>query len=170
MAETHVTKVGIVGIGFIGSDHLHRLSKTVANVDVTAVCDIVPGKAQKALDQQGLTATTYEDYHDLVNDPNVEVVVCTANNEAHYEIVMAALKAGKFTFCEKPLALDAKQCMDIIDSEKKLGRRMLQVGFMRHYAPEYVQMKKMIDDGVIGKPLMMDQRHYNQTQPEEYDS
>lgn len=83
MAETHVTKVGIVGIGFIGSDHLHRLSKTVANVDVTAVCDIVPGKAQKALDQQGLTATTYEDYHDLVNDPNVEVVVCTANNEAH---------------------------------------------------------------------------------------
>ncbi|WP_434433094.1 Gfo/Idh/MocA family protein [Lactiplantibacillus paraplantarum] len=170
MAEAHVTKVGIVGIGFIGSDHLHRLTKTVANVDVTAVCDIVPGKAQKALDQQGLTATTYEDYHDLVNDPNVEVVVCTANNEAHYEIVMAALKAGKFTFCEKPLALDAKQCMDIIDSEKKLGRRMLQVGFMRHYAPEYVQMKKMIDDGVIGKPLMMDQRHYNQTQPEEYDS
>lgn len=170
MAETHVTKVGIVGIGFIGSDHLHRLSKTVANVDVTAVCDIVPGKAQKQLDKQGLNSKDYSDYHDLVNDPNVDVVVCTASNEAHYEIVMAALKAGKFTFCEKPLALDAKQCMDIINQEEKLGRRMLQVGFMRHYAPEYVQMKKMIDDGVIGKPLMMDQRHYNQTQPEEYDS
>ncbi|WP_172639922.1 Gfo/Idh/MocA family protein, partial [Lactiplantibacillus plantarum] len=128
MAEAHVTKVGIVGIGFIGSDHLHRLTKTVANVDVTAVCDIVPGKAQKELDRQGLQAKTYDDYHDLVNDPNVEVVVCTADNEAHYEIVMAALKAGKFTFSEKPLALDAKQCMDIINSEKKLGRRMLQAG------------------------------------------
>ncbi|MCH5461755.1 Gfo/Idh/MocA family oxidoreductase [Lactobacillus sp. LC28-10] len=170
MAETHVTKVGIVGIGFIGSDHLHRLSKVVANVDVTAVCDIVPGKAQKQLDKLGLKAKDYSDYHDLVNDPDVEVVVCTASNEAHYEIVMAALAAGKFTFCEKPLALDAQQCLDIIDSEKKLGRRMLQVGFMRHYAPEYVQMKKMIDDGVIGNPLMIDERHYNQTQPEEYDT
>jgi myo-inositol 2-dehydrogenase/D-chiro-inositol 1-dehydrogenase len=170
MAETHVTKVGIVGIGFIGSDHLHRLSKVVANVDVTAVCDIVPGKAQKALDNFGLDAKDYNDYHDLVNDPDVEVVVCTASNPAHYEIVMAALNVGKFTFCEKPLALDAKQCLDIIAQEQKLGRRMLQVGFMRHYAPEYVQMKQMIDDGLIGKPLMVDQRHYNQTQPEEYDS
>ncbi|MCF6165802.1 Myo-inositol 2-dehydrogenase [Furfurilactobacillus rossiae] len=170
MAETHVTKVGIVGIGFIGSDHLHRLTKTIANVDVTAVCDIVPGKAQKELDRQGLTAHDYLDYHDLVNDPDVDVVVCTANNEAHYEIVMAALKAGKFTFCEKPLALDAKQCLDIIAEEKKYGKRMLQVGFMRHYAPEYVQMKQMIDEGKIGAPLMIDERHYNQTQPEEYDS
>lgn len=164
------TRVGIVGIGFIGSDHLHRLTKTIANVEVTAVCDIVPGKAQKELDRQGLTAADYHDYHDLINDPNVDVVVCTANNEAHHDIVMAALKAGKFTFCEKPLALDAKDCMEIIQEEEKQGHRMLQVGFMRHYAPEYVQMKKMIDEGKIGQPLMMDERHYNQTQPEEYDS
>ena len=170
MSEAKITKVGIVGIGFIGRDHLHRLTKTIANVDVTAVCDIVPGKAQKALDDLGLEAKDYSDYHDLVKDPDVDVVVCTASNEAHYEVVMAALKEGKFTFCEKPLALDAKQCMDIIEEEKKQGRRMLQVGFMRHYAPEYVQMKKMIDDGVIGQPLMIDERHYNQTQLEEYDS
>ncbi len=164
------TKVGIVGIGFIGSDHLHRLTKTVANVDVTAVCDIIPGKAEKELERQKLSAKDYHDYHDLVNDPNVDVVVCTASNEAHYEIVMAALKVGKFTFCEKPLALDAQQCLDIIEEEQKYPHRMLQVGFMRHYAPEYVQMKNMIDSGKIGKPLMMDERHYNQAQPEEYDS
>ncbi|MCP0888107.1 Gfo/Idh/MocA family oxidoreductase, partial [Ligilactobacillus sp. WILCCON 0076] len=101
------TKVGVIGMGFIGADHLERLTKTIANVEVTAVCDIVPGKAQKVLDEQGLKAKDYADYHDVINDPNVEVIVCTASNEAHYEIVMAALKAGKFTFCEKPLALDA---------------------------------------------------------------
>ncbi|GAJ26951.1 myo-inositol 2-dehydrogenase 1 [Liquorilactobacillus sucicola DSM 21376 = JCM 15457] len=168
MAKT--TKVGIIGIGFIGSDHLNRLTKTIANVDVTAVCDIVPGKAQKVLDEQGLEAKDYADYHELINDPEVEVVVCTASNEAHYEIVMAALKAGKFCFCEKPLALDAKQCMDVVEEEQKHGRRMLQVGFMRHYAPEYVQLKHIIDSGQIGAPLMADCRHYNQTQPEEYDS
>ncbi|KRL38366.1 Gfo/Idh/MocA family protein [Liquorilactobacillus uvarum] len=167
---TKTTKVGIIGIGFIGSDHLNRLTKTIANVDVTAVCDIVPGKAQKVLDEQGLQAKDYADYHELINDPEVEVVVCTASNEAHYEIVMAALKAGKFCFCEKPLALDAKQCMDVVEEEQKHGRRMLQVGFMRHYAPEYVQLKKIIDSGQIGAPLMADCRHYNQTQPEEYDS
>lgn len=170
MAETHVTKVGIVGIGFIGSDHLHRLSQVVANVDVTAVCDIVPGRAQAQLDKLGLNSKDYADYHDLVKDPDVDVVVCTTNNETHYEVVMAALAEGKFTFCEKPLAIDAQECLDIIAAEKKLGRRMLQVGFMRHYAPEYVQMKQMIDDGVIGNPLMVDERHYNQTQPEEYDT
>ncbi|KRM96022.1 inositol 2-dehydrogenase d-chiro-inositol 3-dehydrogenase [Liquorilactobacillus aquaticus DSM 21051] len=167
---TKTTKVGIIGIGFIGSDHLNRLTKTIANVDVTAVCDIVPGKAQKVLDEQGLQAKDFADYHELINDPEVEVVVCTASNEAHYEIVMAALKAGKFCFCEKPLALDAKQCMDVVEEEQKHGRRMLQVGFMRHYAPEYVQLKNIIDSGQIGAPLMADCRHYNQTQPEEYDS
>ena len=63
MSEAKITKVGIVGIGFIGRDHLHRLTKTIANVDVTAVCDIVPGKAQKALDDLGLEAKDYSDYH-----------------------------------------------------------------------------------------------------------
>lgn len=166
----NVTKVGIVGIGFIGGDHLHRLTKTVANVDVTAVCDIVPGKAQAEVKRQGLVATDYADYHDLINDDNVDVVVCTASNPAHYEIVMAALKAGKYTFCEKPLAINGQECIDIVKEEMKHDRRLLQVGFMRRYAPEYVQMKKMIDDGVIGQPLMIDERHYNQTQPESYDS
>ena len=168
MANT--IKVGIIGIGAIGSDHLNRLANTIPNVEVVAVNDVVPGRAQAALDKFGIEAKDYADYHEVINDPEVEAVVITANNEAHFEIVMASLEAEKYTFCEKPLALAADECLKIMELEQSKGRRLLQVGFMRHYAPEYQQLKKIIDSGEIGLPLMADCHHFNQMQPANYDS
>ncbi|KEA53666.1 inositol 2-dehydrogenase [Mangrovibacter sp. MFB070] len=154
-------KAGIVGIGQIGSDHLRRLANTVSGVEVVAVCDIVAGKAQKALDQHGIQAKNYNDYHDLINDKEVEVVVITASNEAHADVAVAALKAQKYVFCEKPLAVTAEDCMRVIAAERENGRRMVQIGFMRRYDKGYVQLKNIIDSGEIGQPLMVHGRHYN---------
>lgn len=124
MANT--IKVGIIGIGAIGSDHLNRLANTIPNVEVVAVNDVVPGRAQAALDKFGIEAKDYADYHEVINDPEVEAVVITANNEAHFEIVMASLEAEKYTFCEKPLALAADECLKIMELEQSKGRRLLR--------------------------------------------
>ncbi|WP_265457040.1 Gfo/Idh/MocA family protein [Enterococcus sp. HY326] len=154
-------KIGVVGIGAIGSDHLRRLAHVIAGVDVVAVCDIVPGRAQAALDQFKIEAKDYSDYHDLVADPEVEVVVITASNEAHADVAVAALEANKFVFVEKPLAISAADCKRVMDAEMKTGKKMLQVGFMRRYDDGYKQMKKILDNNEIGAPLMIHCRHYN---------
>lgn len=107
-------KAGVVGIGKIGADHLRRLANTISGVEVVAVCDIVEGRAQAALDGFGLKAKNYNDYHDLINDKQVEVVVITASNEAHADVAVAALQANKYVFCEKPLAVTAQDCVRVI--------------------------------------------------------
>lgn len=154
-------KAGIVGIGMIGSDHLRRLSNTISGVDVVAVCDIVDGKAKAALEKFGLQARDYKDYHDLIKDKEVQVVVITASNEAHADIAVAALNANKYVFCEKPLAISAADCEKVIEAERKTGKRMLQIGFMRRYDTGYVQLKHIIDSNEIGQPLLVHGRHYN---------
>jgi myo-inositol 2-dehydrogenase/D-chiro-inositol 1-dehydrogenase len=58
-------------------------------------------------------------------------------------------------FCEKPLAMSAEGCRRIVDAEMKAGRRLVQVGFMRPYDEGYLALKKVIDDGDIGAPLML---------------
>lgn len=161
-------KAGIVGIGFIGSDHLRRLANVIAGVEVVAVCDIVPGKAQAALDKFGIEAKDYADYHDLIADPEVEVVVITASNEAHADIAVAALEADKYVFCEKPLALNADDCLRVMEAEQKTGKKMLQVGFMRRYDAGYVKLKEIVSNGEIGEPLMLHCRHYNASCVPEY--
>ncbi|EHV4551080.1 inositol 2-dehydrogenase IolG1 [Escherichia coli] len=154
-------KAGIVGIGQIGADHLRRLANTISGVEVVAVCDIVAGRAQAALDQFDIKAKDYKNYHDLINDKDVEVVVITASNEAHADVAVAALSANKYVFCEKPLAITAADCQRVIEAERKNGKRMVQIGFMRRYDKGYVQLKNIIDSGEIGQPLMVHGRHYN---------
>ncbi|EAB6185626.1 inositol 2-dehydrogenase [Salmonella enterica subsp. enterica] len=161
-------KAGIVGIGMIGSDHLRRLANTVSGVEVVAVCDIVAGRAQAALDKYAIEAKDYNDYHDLINDKDVEVVIITASNEAHADVAVAALNANKYVFCEKPLAVTAADCQRVIEAEQKNGKRMVQIGFMRRYDKGYVQLKNIIDSGEIGQPLMVHGRHYNASTVPEY--
>lgn len=161
-------RAGIVGIGKIGSDHLRRLANTISGVEVVAVCDIVPGRAQAALDKLGLKAKDYSDYHQLVNDSDVDVVVCTASNEVHADVGVAALNAKKYLFMEKPLAISAADCMRVIEAEQKNGKRMVQVGFMRRYDSGYAQLKSIIADNEIGQPLLIHGRHYNASTAEGY--
>ena len=68
---------------------------------------------------------------------------------------MAAIKAGKYVFCEKPLAPEADACKRIVEAEMAAGKQLVQVGFMRRYDPGYNQLKKAIDSGKYGLPLML---------------
>ena len=90
-------------------------------------------------------------------------------NEAGFvQDTLAAIAAGKPVFCEKPLAMTAEGCRRIVDAEMKAGRRLVQVGFMRPYDEGYLALKKVIDDGDIGAPLMLRCAHRNQSVGENY--
>ena len=79
--------------------------------------------------------------------------------------MLAAIEQGKPVFCEKPLAPTVEACRRILDAEMASGRRLVQVGFMRRYDAGYLAMKRAVDDGTIGAPLMVHCAHRNAATP-----
>lgn len=87
---------------------------------------------------------------------------------SHEEFVLAAIAAGKPVFCEKPLAVTAQGCKNIVDAEAKHGKRLVQVGFMRPYDQGYRALKQVLTSGQIGEPLMLHCAHRNPRVGEAY--
>ncbi|WP_411337375.1 Gfo/Idh/MocA family protein [Ruminococcus gauvreauii] len=152
-------KVGVVGCGMIGQEHIKRLSKKLQGVQVVAVSDVFEEGARKAAGICG--AKVYTDGADLVADPEVEAVVVTSPGFAHKETVLQAIAAGKRVFSEKPLATTAKDCKEIVETEMASGKHLVQVGFNRRYDKGYHQLKEVLMSGKYGEPLMAHCTHRN---------
>ena len=160
-------RVGVIGTGMIGQDHLRRLTHVVSGADVVAVTDANAEVARQVA--AGLkNATVHTTGQDLIADPAVEAVIVCSWGPTHEEYVLAAIAAGKPVFCEKPLATSTQACRNIIDAEVAHGSRLVQVGFMRRYDAAYRALKSVIDSGEIGAPLMYYSGHRNPSVPENY--
>ncbi len=147
-------RIGVVGAaGFIGRDHVKRLTSVINHAKVTAVSDINFEKTKAVADTCG--AKVFTDGEELINSPDVDAVVITSWDPTHAQFVRAAICAGKPVFCEKPLASTIEDCESVLAEEEKSGKRLVQLGFMRRYDPGYLEMKKIIDSGVLGKPLLV---------------
>ena len=154
-------KIGVIGTGAIGQDHIRRITNTLTGGQVVAVTDINLEQAKETVAKYGLKAEVYADGKALIAAKDVEVVLVTSWGPTHEEYVLAAIAAGKPVFCEKPLATTAEGCMNIVKAEVAAGKRLVQVGFMRPYDAGYRALKKVIDDGGIGDPLIVHCAHRN---------
>lgn len=161
-------KLGVIGTGAIGQEHIRRCSKVLQGATVVAVSDINVDGARETLRRLDLQAEVYADGFEVINSPDVDAVLVTSWDPTHEAFTLAAVAAGKPVFCEKPLALSAEGCRRIVDAEIEHGKRLVQVGFMRPYDAGYRALKKVIVDGEIGEPLMLHCAHRNPTVPESY--
>ena len=158
-----VLKIGIIGCGAIGKDHCRRIIETVPGATVVAVSDYVAAAADDTAAKYGIKSYG-NDCDGMIKDPEVEAVVITSIDPTHHDYVMKTLAEEKWCFCEKPLSQNAADCEDIIKREQEIGKRLVQVGFMRHYDRGYAEMKRIIDSGEIGKPLLIKCCHRNVAQ------
>lgn len=161
-------RVGVIGAGMIGQDHIRRLTEVVTGATVTAVTDLDAARAAEVAAHVGASALPAGP--DLINSPEVDAVLVTSWGPTHAEHVLNAIAAGKPVFCEKPLATTAADCLRIVDAERAHGRRLVQVGFMRRFDAGYRQMKEVIASGSLGTPLIVHCAHRNPTVPDSYTS
>ena len=154
-------RVGVIGTGAMGAAHVRTLQAEIGDATVVAVSDADPDRAKAVADG----ACVFPAGEDLIDSSTVDAVVIAAPDEAHEPLVLACLDAGKPVLCEKPLAATVEGCQRIVEREVALGRRLVQVGYMRRFDPAYVELKQTLRDGRVGAPLMLHCAHRNAAAP-----
>lgn len=154
--------VGVIGLGVMGAEHLRLLREETAGVQVVAICDADADRAGRLA--QG--ASVFTDPTALIASDTVEAVVIASPDATHADLAMACLAARKPALCEKPLATSAADALRVVDAEVAIGRRLLQVGYMRRFDPAYVEMREVAEVGGIGAPIILHNVHRNAAAPE----
>src|SRR3982751_1097116 len=111
-----VIRIGVIGTGMIGQDHIRRINEVLSGCVVAAVTDVDPAKAQEVADVRP-GVTVHATGEDVVADPDVDAVVVTSWGPTHEQYVIASIAAGKPVFCEKPLATTQEGCLRVGEAE-----------------------------------------------------
>lgn len=144
-------KVGVVGCGGIANQkHFPALKNNGDMNEIVALCDIIVERAEKACAEFGAEgAKVYQDYHDLLADPNVEVVHICTPNVSHSEIAIAAFEAKKHVYCEKPMSHSPIEALKMVEAWKKSGMQFT-VGYQNRFRPEVQNLHAACEAGDLG--------------------
>ncbi len=138
-------KVGIIGVGFMGSTHAAGWKETGAEIGGFVAETIAEAKAISA----EYHAPVYPALEAIL--PQVDIVdICTPTH-LHYEMVLKAAAAGKHIVCEKPLARSVEQGQEMIQACRKAGVKLFVAHVVRFF-PEYSLAKANVEQGKIGRP------------------
>jgi myo-inositol 2-dehydrogenase/D-chiro-inositol 1-dehydrogenase len=138
-------RLGLIGLGRIGSFHVETLS-ALPDVDSLVVCDAVPELAKKTAERLGAEAV---DTPADVFGAGIDGVVIAAATDAHPDLLIAAVDAGLPAFCEKPLASTATAALRVRDHVVGAGATV-QIGYPRRFDPAFVAAREAVAAGELG--------------------
>lgn len=152
MAE--VVRVCVVGAGRAGIVHARNLRWRVPNARLEAVVDVDGARGEtvaRELELEGASHTTLEE---ALDRHQIDAVVITTPTFSHAELACGAAARGLHVLCEKPMALTLAECDRMLEAAAQAGI-VFQMAFMRRFDPAFVSAKRQIDEGLIGRPLIV---------------
>ena len=158
--DDSVVSVGVIGTGGMGARHARNLHSHVAQAKVAAIMDLDPGRSRSVAAECG-DARVFDDAEELIRSEDVQALVIASPDPTHPGLTLDCLRQNKPVLCEKPLATTAADAKNVVDAESQLDRRLVQVGFMRHYDLRHVAVKNTLDSGAVGRPILFKGWHRN---------
>ena len=141
--------VGIIGAGRIGQVHAKSITYHIPQAKIVAISDIYYEGAKKVAESLGIP-NAYEDYHEILNNPEIDAVLICSSTDTHADIAVEAAESGKHIFCEKPVDLTVAKIKKVIAAVEKAGVK-LQIGFNRRYDHNFAEIKRLANEGKLGK-------------------
>lgn len=149
----NAVRIGVIGAGRMGSFHAESIALRVPGATLVAVADPVPGAAEKLAAKLG-AQKAWTDPQALFEDHDIDAVVIASPARTHSELIVAAAKAGKSVFCEKPMAVTLEEADHAIKATEAAGV-VLQVGFNRRFVSGFAAARAEIESGNAGVPQLL---------------
>lgn len=143
-------RVGFIGTGGIATRQAKRLAE-LEDVEIVAGCD-VSEEALKKFAEKYEVLHAFEDFNEMVRLEQMDAVSVCTPNYMHKDPTIAALKAGKHVMVEKPMAMNAQEAQAMVDAAEESGAA-LTMGFQYRLGPAPQALKRLIDEGKLGKVL-----------------
>ena len=156
-------RIAVIGAGIMGADHARIVAEELPGATLQVVCDMDAARAASVAGQYGAQSAT--DPEATIGRDDVDAVIVASPDFTHAPLSLACIKAGKKVMCEKPLSQSSAECLDVMKAEEASGERHVMLGFMRRYDPAYLEMRRALTEGRLGRALMMHNWHRNGSTP-----
>jgi myo-inositol 2-dehydrogenase / D-chiro-inositol 1-dehydrogenase len=143
--------IGIAGVGRIGKIHLENIMQRFPEIKIRLVTDPDP-EAENYLKGKNIKYSSA--YDDIIASKEINAVVLCSPTNTHADYVEKAAKAGKHTFCEKPLDLSLHRVLEVLEVVKQSGVKLM-LGFNRRFDPNFIKIKSLVVAGKIGEPQLL---------------
>lgn len=142
-------KVAVIGCGNIAnSSHIPAYIKN-EETEIKYFCDLIPERAQACVEKYGCGQAVV-DYHDFLNDPELDAVSVCTHNDFHSIIAIDFLRAGKHVLCEKPAARILSEALEMQKVAHETGK-VLNIGVCNRFNTYVMKIKELIDSGELGE-------------------
>ena len=152
-------KIGSIGLGRLGYEHAKNIATRVPGAELAAICDVDAKRVAEVAAELGVP-NTYTDVAEMCANPELDAIVVVSPSMYHAEHIKIALDAGKHVFCDKPLDTTVEKCKLAEKAVEAHPDKVFMLGFMRRYDPSYVKAKAKLDNGDIGRVILV--RSYTQ--------
>lgn len=143
--------VGIIGAGRIGRVHAQSIALNIPGAKIKTIADIFMNDETRLWAESLGIENTSQDYLDILNDKEIEVVLICSSTDTHAQFTMEAAKAGKNVFCEKPLDPSIDKIKETLKVVEETGIKF-QIGFNRRFDHNFKAVKQAVLDGKVGDP------------------
>ena len=151
-------RVALCGLGYYAEFKLAPGLLASQNCELVGIVTGTPAKAERWKKQFNIpdkNIYNYQNFDQIADNKDIDAVYTVLPNSMHHEFVIRTAKAGKHAICEKPMAINAKECQEMIDACKK-ANVTLSIGYRCHFEPYNMEAMRVGQQKILGKPKVVE--------------